>query len=101
MTVRVQIATSGHIGVGLDIRKSCFDVHTGLPPSVFYLVLEMGRYDRVTRFGERNMGKHTLLVTLEDFLHVRLRIYNNKHIHDSKLKDITRGIRNKEIVRSA
>ena len=62
---------------------------------------ETGRCDRATGFGEGSMGKHTISGTIEAFLHAHSMVYNKKDRQHSILKGITRGIRNKDIVRSA
>ena len=67
MMDRFLIDTSGHIRVGLDSNNTCLAVIIWFSPSMLDFAQEMGRCGWSTRFGEGNMEKHEILVTLEYF----------------------------------
>ena len=65
---RILVDTSGNIGVGIDSSNTSLAVRIKFPSNTFDLVQDMGRCGCATRFGEGNIGKHAILVTIEDFL---------------------------------
>ena len=82
MMLRVLVATSGCIGAGLDSSSIYLVTRIGLPPSILDFIQEMGRCGRAIRMEEDNIDKYVILVTLDDFLYMYSRIYNNKDRHN-------------------